>query len=192
MQTIRSFIAAEIDPAIQAKILQIIITLKQKIHEGVKWVSDQNIHLTLKFFGDIEQDKLTLLSDALQTTLVSFSPITIELAGIGAFPDNKRPRVVWVGIKDSPALMKMTSAIEELAVKTGVKAEERAYSAHITLGRVAKNADYLDIMKVGEAISSLKVSEIGTQIIHELVIFRSDLQHEGPTYTRIYKLQLGK
>ncbi len=188
----RSFIAAEIDPAIQSKILQIITTLKQKIHEGVKWVSDQNIHLTLKFFGDIEQDKLTLLSDALQTTLVSFSPLTIDLAGIGAFPDNKRPRVVWVGIKENPVIQKLTSAIEELAVKSGVKAEERAFSAHITLGRVAKNADYLDIMKVGEVISSLKVGEIGTQTIRELVIFRSDLQREGPTYTRLYKLQLGK
>jgi 2'-5' RNA ligase len=192
MQTIRSFIAAEIVPPLKVKIVQIVNGLKQQIAEGIRWVTEENIHLTFKFFGDIQQDKLTILANSLQAVTAKMSPIGITLAELGAFPDHRRPRVVWIGIRENPDLSKLANIIEDLAIKSGVKTEERAFSAHITLGRVGRPADTLDILKIGDTISLTKVGEIGSQTIDELIIFRSELQKEGPLYTPIYSFQLGK
>ncbi len=192
MQTLRSFIAAEIDVPIKEKIIQVMKGFKDKVHEGIRWVSDENIHLTLKYFGDIQQDNLTILADALQSACISIPPFKIQLADLGAFPDHHRPRVVWIGVKENVELVNLAGVIENLAIKSGVKAEDRAFSAHITLGRVARSADYLDILKIGETVSSTKVGEVGIQTIHELIIFKSDLQQDGPVYTKIHTLKLGK
>lgn len=190
MTVIRAFIAIDLPKSIQDRLAEILEQVKTPDTRAVRWVPAQNIHLTIKFLGDVSPTNLDLLQHLLKVEVSRFRPFEICVSNLGAFPSIRRPRVVWIGVEAPPTLAAMQHAIETETVRLGYAVEDRPFSPHLTLGRVAHNATPDDVHKVAETLVSVKVGELGRAVIDSVRLFRSDLQPGGAIYTPLYTTYL--
>lgn len=130
---IRSFIAVDIDAQVIAKLAAMIEQLKPQL-TGVRWAAPGNIHLTLKFLGNIEESKINPIADALRSRLRLFRPFSISVKALGVFPGPRQPRVLWVGLS-SARLATLASEVEFALRPLGFTPESRAFTPHLTIGR---------------------------------------------------------
>jgi RNA 2',3'-cyclic 3'-phosphodiesterase len=192
MNAIRSFIAIELPQAIQQKLDEIMTSLKSPRTSTVRWVPAHNIHLTIKFLGDVSPVNMETLMKMLKAEVSLQRAFSISIAGVGAFPTIHRPRVLWVGITAPPQLASLVRLVEGETEKLGYGTEERPFSPHLTLGRVSQNATPEQVHQVAEALVGLKVGELGTAEVRELLLFKSDLKPTGAEYTPLLKVPLLK
>jgi 2'-5' RNA ligase len=190
MSVIRAFIAIDLPLYIQQQLADILVQLKKPDVTAVRWVPAQNIHLTIKFLGDVSPANLEILTRILQAEVSRFRPFEIKIGGLGAFPSIRRPRVIWVGVEAPPTLQSLQRAIETETVRLGYPVEERPFSPHLTLGRVAHNASPDEVRKVADSLTSMKVGELGKAVIDHVRLFRSDLQPGGAVYTPLFTTQM--
>ena len=134
---IRCFIAIALPQEIKIGLEQYIRSLR-KISPDIRWVRAENIHITLKFLGEIEQDLLDKVEFSLKSISEVFQPFYIYLKGSGSFPNEKRPRIIWVGIEalQNNLLLKIYNWIENRLETLGIKKEQRKYTPHLTIGRI--------------------------------------------------------
>ncbi|MCK5083321.1 MAG: RNA 2',3'-cyclic phosphodiesterase [Candidatus Omnitrophica bacterium] len=185
--TIRTFIAIPLDPQIRQTIAQAQNHLKE-LDCSIKWVDPENIHLTLKFLGEVKLKKIDAVKQALEDLLKSVKPLPIELTQLGAFPDVKRPRIIWVGLNDdTKAISQLVSALEETLGKIGFKKEGWPFSPHITIGRVRspKNLHLLS-----ESISNYSLPGYLKQTARNITLYKSILTPAGPVYEPLHKTEL--
>lgn len=180
---IRAFIAIELSPPIQKQLEQIVLDLQQTGSRHVKWVRPENIHLTLKFLGESRPDELDRLSAEIRPIASAARPIELKIHGLGAFPNFKRPRVIWVGVQAPPSLIRLQQALEDAAEKIGYPREERPFSPHLTLGRVNREASPAELARLGETIAQKPVGTLGSMTASQLILFRSVLKPAGAIYT---------
>ena len=184
MAVIRAFIAIDLPAEIQEKLDQISTNLRAQCSvNAIRWVPANNIHLTLKFLGEVSSTNLELVTKLLQAETARHHCFDIDVGGIGAFPTNRRPRVIWIGIQAPPALMALQHAIESETVRLGYAVEERPFSAHLTLARVSHNATPEEVRKTGDVLTGYKVGQLGIVQVRTVRLFRSDLQPGGAIYT---------
>jgi len=183
VDVIRAFIAIELSPDIRLQLGQLIQKFRALRIQAVRWVAVENIHLTLKFLGDINRTDLDKLSIILLSRSAEFSPIPFQVGGMGAFPNNRKPRVVWVGLQTSAALQQLQSAIEDAATQIGIPTEERGFSPHLTLGRVRNDVSPADLQTLGSALTAMQASDFGFMTAASFTLFRSDLRQQGALYT---------
>jgi 2'-5' RNA ligase len=184
MSVIRAFIAIEIAADVQQNIVQLVTVLKEKLHNvPVRWVPTENVHLTLKFLGDVSETNLEMLKRIIQKETAEQPPFEVAVAGLGAFPTNHRPRVIWVGMQAPPTLMNIQHGIENETNRLGYAREEREFSPHLTLGRVSRNASVSDIHKISEVLNLTEVGSLGVTRIKSVNLYRSDLKSSGAVYT---------
>ena len=182
MSTIRTFIAIEIDPTHKQKLTHLISTLKQS-DSDVKWVNGTQMHLTLKFLGNIEETKVQEISDALTSIANSTREFTITLSNIGTFPNVKRPRVIWIGIdKGKNELKLLAGQIETELEKLGFPKETRDFKSHLTLGRVRSPKNLQNLTKLLTEVSFQSESAIK---INKLILFQSTLTPKSVIYTEL-------
>jgi len=177
----RTFIAIELSREIKETLSGIQDELK-KAGADVKWVKTDNIHLTLKFLGEVREEKIPKIAQSLKESTNLTAPFDIQLDTAGVFPDLKFPRVVWIGIEEGKEkLIGLANQIEDMLVSLKFPKEKRGFSAHITIGRVrsAKNKDAL-IQKLKQ-VKPLKL----TQQIKSIALFKSTLTPEGPAYEKL-------
>jgi len=187
MITIRSFIAIELSNNIKQELAGLIEKLKTS-GADVKWVNPENIHLTLKFLGYISPEKIEAVKKVLDSIKGKFTPFKITLSGVGAFPKLSYPRVIWVGMQDGQDDAKRIYALLEAELeKAGFKKEERAFSPHLTIGRVRSGKNRQDLKS---AIENLKFSPENTQTVEHLTLFKSALTPKGPVYTSLYEARI--
>lgn len=191
MTVIRAFIAIDLPVSIQQKLAEILELVKRSDTRAVRWVPACNIHLTVKFLGDVSPANIEVLTKILRSEVTRHRPFEIRVSGLGAFPSIRRPRVVWVGVEAPPTLLSLQRAIEAETVRLGYAAEERPFSPHLTLGRVAHNATPEEVHKVADVLASIKVGELGCAVVDHVCLFRSDLQPGGAVYTPLFNTQLG-
>lgn len=184
---IRSFIAVEIDPPKKQKLSALISNLKTS-EAGVKWVNESQMHLTLKFLGDIKEEKVREISDTLKSVADTSSAFSIRLSSIGAFPNMHKPRVIWIDIdKGKEELKLLAGQIENELEKSGFTREKRGFKAHLTLGRVKS------LKNISNLIGLIKKTEISLHDeieIKEIILFRSTLKPTGAIYTPISRFNL--
>jgi 2'-5' RNA ligase len=182
METIRAFIAVEIDQPNKQKILDLISDLK-KSEADVKWVTQDQMHLTLKFLGNIDKIKIPEITDAMRSSAQDLTSFTITFSKIGAFPNLNHPRVIWIGIdKGAENLKTITEKIETGLEKLGFKREGREFKPHLTLGRVRTSKNMPELTKL---IKEANFSSEGEIQISELILFQSTLTQKGAIYTKI-------
>ena len=162
MSMLRAFIAVEIPAEIQQKIHRETSNLRKGIDALVRWVPPQNMHLTLKFLGDVSPNSLEFIKQMLRTEAEQVPCFDIHLAGLGAFPNLKRPRVLYVEIQAPAAFDALARGIESASRRLGYEAEERPFSAHLTLGRVRQNANAAEQQQIRRAIEGTQVDLPGT------------------------------
>ncbi len=192
MDAIRAFIAIELPHPIQEKLGEIIKELQQRSPKAVRWVPPKNIHLTLKFLGNVSPTNLNNLTRAIKSEALRHRRMEFCVAGFGAFPNKMRPRVIWVGVAAPPELLELQRGIDRETERLGYPSEERDFSPHLTLGRVSQHATPLEVRQVADAMAGVTVGELGVVAVRELVLFRSELQTGGAVYSPIITAPLGQ
>ncbi|MCM8770881.1 MAG: RNA 2',3'-cyclic phosphodiesterase [Candidatus Omnitrophica bacterium] len=189
-EKIRSFIAIALPPEIKNYLATLISDLK-KTAADVKWVRPENIHLTLKFLGEQEKETLKKIEQILDALTKDFVDYEIEISQVGGFPKLEYPRVIWVGISEGDKETKaLAKAVDEKINKVGIPKEERAFSSHITLGRVRSA---LKREKLVAVLKTLSLTQLKLRFkAQKLVLYKSTLTPQGPIYEVIHEANLKK
>jgi len=191
MTNLRAFIAVSLSDEIVRGISRTVEDLKARLPNGaVRWVSAQNLHLTLKFLGDTPATQVDELSQALQAAVAPFPPFELRAAGLGAFPSARRARVVWVGLSAPDTLPALQRAVEYEMARRGFPAEERPFSPHLTIGRVGRDARPADLQLLAAALQNFTVGSLGMVTVEAVHFYKSDLRPAGPVYTRLFSALL--
>ncbi len=194
MEAIRAFIAIELPEEVRQKLDQVEKQIQAHAGEAarraVRWVPAGNMHLTLKFLGEVSTGNLESLSRMLQHEAGLHSGFEMTIGGLGAFPNVRRPRVIWVGSEAPAELTALQRAIEAETHKLGYPVEERPFSPHLTLGRISQNARPEEVTQVARALGEVNIGEIGRVHVSQLHLFRSDLRPSGAVYASLYSFPL--
>jgi 2'-5' RNA ligase len=191
MSVIRAFIAITLSEEVYQGLEQVIAGLKEKL-SGVplRWVPARNIHLTIKFLGNVSMTNLEMLKKAIHTEAGQHAAFEMSVGRFGAFPSLQRPRVLWVGVEASKSLQLTQLGIENVTSRLGYPREDRPFSPHLTLARVSRNASPQDIKAISQAISNYEVGFLGAFRVEEIHLYRSDLMRGGAVYTRLFSVRL--
>jgi 2'-5' RNA ligase len=189
---LRLFIAVEIPAELQQKVYKETAKLRSELGSLVRWVAVENMHLTLRFLGDVSPSNVEFLMQMLRNEAEAVPCFNIQLTGLGSFPNLRRPRVIYIGIQAPAALDTLQRAIESATRRLGYESEERPFSAHLTLGRVKQNATASDQQKIRRALESTRVDLLARARVDSVHLFKSDLKPSGSVYTRLYSAPLRK
>jgi len=188
MAVIRSFVAVLIDSALRDKIGLAQSQLKKHSSTGVKWVAADHFHVTLKFLGNVQESDLPAIEAALRRAAASVEPFDVEMAGLGAFPNWRRPQVLWSGVREgAQPLACLAGAVEAESSKLGPAPEKGRFKAHVTIGRVKGVLP----PEIGQAAQELGQLDFGTMRVLNIALMRSDLMRDGPVYTVLRTIDLG-
>ena len=188
---LRSFLAVEIPPQVQDALADSISPLKKALPKPlIRWVASRNVHLTLKFLGDVSPDQLEQLAEALKIEVAACEPFIMSIGGLGAFPNARRARILWIGLDAPPALMPLLHSVEVISTRLGYASEDRPFSPHLTIGRVGQNISGTDMQLIRAAIEATPIDVIGKVLVEAVHIFKSELQPSGPVYSRLFSLPL--
>lgn len=192
MSVIRAFIALDLSPDILNHLDRISADLQRMMNNhAVRWVPTENIHLTLKFLGDVSLGNLSLVKNALDFEAADCQKFNISIGNLGAFPKIRAPRVVWIGVEGPDSLQSLQRGIESQMARLGYAPDNRPFSAHLTLGRVSRNARSGEIQAVSRAIERSKIGFIGITPVQDVRLYQSDLHPEGAVYTCLHISSLG-
>ncbi len=188
---LRSFVAVEIPAGMQSALAHSTAPLQKALPKPlVRWVAPQNVHLTLKFLGDISPANLERLAEALKAEAMAHETFSMSVGGLGAFPTPRRARIIWIGLEAPAALTALLRGVEAVAARLGYASEDRPFSPHLTIGRVGQNVSGTDLQRIRAALEGTVIGALGTVQVEAVHMFRSDLQPGGPVYTRLYSLPL--
>jgi 2'-5' RNA ligase len=191
-EILRTFIAIELDEALRAAIARVQGKFKRLAPPGsVRWVAPEGIHLTLKFLGDTPVSRLGEIEAALRAACAGSAPFEFSVEGRGCFPNTRRPRVVWVAVRDKgQALAHLQAAVERCVAPLGWPTEARDFSPHLTLGRISKNAGPAEAAAVGQMVEKSVVEQIGAQRVTAVKLIESELRPTGAVYTTLASIPL--
>lgn len=192
MTLLRAFIAIEIPLPVREALCEEIAPLQKEIGDTVRWVPMENMHLTLKFLGDVSASKVEMLSEMLRAEADLFHCFELHLEGLGAFPNLKRPRVLYVGMQAPVTLEALQRGIESASRRLGYESEERGFSPHLTIGRVKQNINSSDQQTIRRALEQTRIDSPGIARVDSVHLYKSDLRPTGSVYTRLYSAPLKK
>ncbi|UCE84903.1 MAG: RNA 2',3'-cyclic phosphodiesterase [Deltaproteobacteria bacterium] len=180
---VRSFFAVELGSEARQAASAVADALRKRPDgDAVRWVRAENLHVTLRFLGNVASERLAELARAVAAELHGVLPFTLRLDALHAFPAPRRPRVVALGLAPFESIAELAAAVERGVVAAGFEAEARPFRAHLTLGRV-RGRYALPSDAPAPAPCPFEVGEIA--------LLASDLSPSGPTYTRLERLPLG-
>jgi 2'-5' RNA ligase len=180
-QTLRAFLAFDIESASVRKKFSLAQTLLLQTGADLKIVEKENIHITVRFLGDITASMVDRIFDDMKR--VKFAPFNIQIKGLGAFPDISYPRVVWAGITEgADQLRNVFDQMEPKLSQMGFSSENRGFSAHLTLARVRSGRNKVQLTKF---LSDNSDFEFGFVSADCLRLKQSDLTPRGPVYSTL-------
>jgi len=192
MSLLRAFIAVEIPLPLREAVCKATASLQKNIGSAVRWVPMQNMHLTLKFLGDVSLANVEMLSQMLRAEADLFPCFELRLNGLDSFPNQKRPRVLYIGIHAPATLESLQRGIDSASRRLGYESEERGFSPHLTIGRVKQTITPAEQQTVRRALESTRIDSLGTARVDSVHLFKSDLKPTGSVYTRLYSAPLKK
>ena len=185
---IRSFLAIELPKLILKKIEEVQRDLRST-RADVRWVNPEKIHLTLKFFGNIEESRIDPIFKSIEEPIRNTPPYSIEVKGVGAFPQLRNPRVIWIGLVNGKEILtSFQKQIETQLEKIGFQTENRPFHPHLTLGRMKSSRGKEEM--VGR-MEKHREEEFGDFQVERVILFKSDLKPSGPVYTLLREMKLG-
>lgn len=180
--TVRSFIAIELPKTIVSHIQKVRDALKSSGLE-MSWVRPENIHLTLKFLGNVKKTDIEKIGSEMVAVADGCRPFSLAAKGLGVFPGIKRPRVVWLGLKgDTPALIDLQKMLEDRLDGIGFPKENKAFRAHLTLARIKRR---IDTKRLLDSMNEIGHFESSAFTADRIVLFKSDLKPSGAVYTKL-------
>ena len=185
--TIRTFIAIELPE----KIIYTIGKVQEEIKSygfKIRWVRPENIHLTLKFLGDIKETDTEKIARVISESVTGCPPISLSVKGIGVFPGIKRPRVLWLGIsKQLDLLTGLQKTLDEKLEAMGFPKEKRPFKGHLTLGRIKHKIDPKRLLDVLKDFAQFESEHFFGE---RIILYKSDLKPKGAVYTKLADLLL--
>jgi RNA 2',3'-cyclic 3'-phosphodiesterase len=178
---IRAFVAIELAEPMRKKLADLIDTLRDRIR-GVRWVRAEGIHLTLRFLGYAQRDRLEALIDPLRGLANGCLAGEADVSGLGTFPQRGLARVIWLGIEVPPSVLRLQQECERAAVAAGFEPETRPFAPHLTLGRWSEPAPR----------PALPPIDLGRTTLDTLVLYRSQPGPKGSIYTPLQTFALAQ
>jgi 2'-5' RNA ligase len=190
-QTLRVFIALELPQQVSAALEKQVDDLRAYLPgRAIRWVRAEGIHLTLKFLGDVPSDALPDIKAATESAASGCGHISLRAEGLGCFPDTKRPRVVWLGLKGQlDTLQSLRDQVEARISPLGYPTEKRPFSPHLTLGRL-KSSTPREVSAIGKAVEGASLGEVARWTAQTVSIMQSTLRPDGAIYTALAKYSL--
>lgn len=177
---IRCFIAIEIPDAIQTLLISAQEELNRSVR-GASWVKRGNIHLTLKFLGDVAPNQISTIKDSIEQVANARSPFSLEIGGIGTFPNLTRPRIIWAGVKTGvDEVISISNEIDAGLSQHGYEREEKPFRPHLTLARLKRRINlkpFVDVFHQYDTING------ATLIVNQIQVVESQLRQSGAVYT---------
>lgn len=193
----RLFIALDIDHSIRERIARFMEGVRNFAPDA-RWMKEESLHVTLKFIGELPEEKVEAIKQSLST--VTSSAGDIQFRGYGFFPTPKSARVFWIGMESGPELAALAAAIDEKTAAHGIPKEERRFSPHLTLARASgasgaprrQNGDRPGrvFALLQEKLGKLPSPEFGTMTPHEFFLYQSQLSPKGSKYTKLASFRL--
>lgn len=182
---LRTFFAIEVGEAARRAAAALVDALRADPGcDAVRWGRPEGFHVTLRFLGPTPEERVPALAAAVREATAGIEPFTLALGALGAFPDARRPRVVFVGVEPAEPVAALAAAVERGVVAAGFAPEARPFHAHLTLGRVREQRRRVRLPAGARA-------EAAPFPVDSLVLFRSDLGEGGSTYTPLERIALG-
>ncbi len=184
----RSFIAIELPEKIKSALSELQQELK-KCGTDIRWIKPENIHLTLKFLGNIDEKDIDTIVKIIEGTCSRYSVFELHISGVGVFPNVKSSRVLWVGVKGNEVFTGLQQEIESGMASLGFQRENRKFIPHLTLGRFKSSQGK------GALLDKIQLHEntiFGLIDVKSVSLIRSDLSQAGARYSRIVEILLGR
>lgn len=189
---IRTFVAIELDAPLRNALAQVQADLRNRLQKAmgpdvrIQWVKPDSVHLTLKFLGDIPEERVPEIEAALAHVTGAHARCTVDVGGLGAFPDARAPRVLWVGLSSQvEGLTRLAVAVERALVALGFAPEPKPFNPHLTLARIKERS-----RDIGRALAADHMLEqtapIGTVAVNAIALMKSELKPSGAVYTRLH------
>jgi 2'-5' RNA ligase len=180
----RLFVGLSIPGDVRENFSSLIRTLRSA-DARPKWVRSENLHVTLKFIGEIESEKSLALVHAL-AAVRSTQPVHLEFRGVGFFPNQRRPSVLWAGVHGSPNLMSLATEINSVLAPLGIPSEEKPFVPHLTIAR-SKELRLSPVLRAGiEKFSSHNFGSLSTA---DFYLIESKLKNTGAEYTTLHSFR---
>ena len=186
MDKIRTFVAVDLPQVAKMEVDKLTSTFRNE-GRGINWVRAENLHITLRFLGDIAEDTVPKLAENIKTNIYGFGKFNLSFSGLGGFPNLKMPRVIWVDTDvGKDRLRDLATSVEMACIESKFGRSDKRFMAHLTIGRV-KNPSATDniVKKIERTAFGTEPFEIGA-----VTIFKSDLSPAGPKYTPLEIIRL--
>jgi 2'-5' RNA ligase len=193
---IRAFVAVELDETLRRAAAEAQAQARQRLLQRlgadarIQWIKPESIHLTLKFLGDIAEERLEAMRQALAGAVGTLPAFAVDVGGLGVFPDVRGPRIFWVGLHErADELSRLAAAVETALEGLGVPRERRPFNAHLTLARIKDQW-----REVGQALAASGALDgavtVGRLVVSTISLMQSRLERSGAVYTRVWQVPL--
>lgn len=188
----RLFIAVEVPPDARRALERVQAELQREVPDHVvRWVRPEGIHVALKFLGDVPRGSIAEIQLALEEAVRGHGPFSLTAFGLGAFPNTRRPRVVWIGVEGEIRRLKaLRRSVEETVSPLGYPSEDRPFEPHLTLGRVERGASRSELDLIGDLVERSEIGELASWRVEAVSLMRSELKPGGAVYTEVYRAPL--
>jgi 2'-5' RNA ligase len=180
MARIRTFLSVDIGEQVRSRVLNLQSSLAESIPE-VRWVEEESLHITLLFLGEVNELDLVPICRIATAVGKKLPPFTLEIGGLGAFPNQRRPKILWLGVGEGKeSLQELHDSLETPLLEQGCyRREDREYTPHLTLGRLTKEDESIP----WSSLFAENSTSLGEIKVEEILIMSSELRRDGPVYT---------
>ena len=182
----RLFAAIKIHPT--ARYISLFNEISSSLrHERIKWVEPENMHLTLKFFGETDEKLIPAIGKAMEESLKKSKPFSLNISNTGIFGSRYDPKVVWFGIEKNQELELLANNLFSALEKCGYAHDRQNFVPHLTIGRIKELKDKQLFQQI---IGKYNTVEIQEESVSEIILYESILRREGPLYVKVFSIQL--
>ncbi len=193
MEEVRSFVAIELPDELKPILGGLQSHLKSHTQSPVKWVDPSGVHLTLKFLGNVAENRIAEITQAIEAASSGVPPFQLEVKGLSVFPSLKRVQIIWVGLEgDIAQLCQLQQRIESALAPIGFPPEGRPFTPHLTLARVRERATPEERQSLGQLVASTRFETVYRFGVDSVYLMRSQLTREGAIYSQIWAVKLTK
>jgi 2'-5' RNA ligase len=191
MEEVRSFIAIELPDGVKRGLRELQAQLKAGSQAPIKWVDPENIHLTLKFLGNVAAGRIEAIAAAMTNAVKGTTPFSLEVKELGVFPNPRRVQIVWVGLGgETEKLAGLQQRIESAMARLGFAPENRRFTPHLTLARLRDRATPNERERLGQLIAETEFEASQSFNVDSVKLMRSQLTPQGPIYSQLSLAEL--